>query len=324
MGSAHQADGLVSVHAIAAGKRHHSGDRLPDHKTVQDLFIDRSVLPPTETPRKSEETNEAQYTRMISVAMITMNEEKAVARVIEDIRDALNGREFEIVVVDSSRDATPSIAAGQGARVIRQFPPQGYGRAMARVLRESHGDVVVTLDCDGTYPASEIPRLADMVLSGQCDLVNASRLERRPQTMPLANYLANWFFAIAGRVLVGVQSTDLHSGMRAYSHRVIHEVDFDPNGPALPVELLLKPALEGFRVREVFIPYGERIGETTLQRWSSTVWTFRRILRLAVFRFTHLSKRASPADGNTRSSCALDQSHRPSGSSSATHRNSVQ
>jgi glycosyltransferase involved in cell wall biosynthesis len=233
---------------------------------------------------------------LISVAMITMNEERAVARVIEDISDALRGREYEIVIVDSSRDATPNIAAGQGARVIRQFPPKGYGRAMGRVLQESHGDVVVTLDCDGTYPASQIPHLADMVLSGQCDLVNASRLERRPESMPYANYLANWLFAVTGWLLVGVKSTDLHSGMRAYSRRVIQEVQFDPNGPALPVELLLKPALEGFRVSEVFIPYGERIGETTLQRWSSTVWTFRRILRLALSRFTPLTKHTVSAD----------------------------
>jgi glycosyltransferase involved in cell wall biosynthesis len=102
--------------------------------------------------------------RLISVAMITMNEERAVARVIEDIREALQGREYEIVIVDSSSDATPHIAAGQGARVIRQFPPKGYGRAMGRVLQECHGEVIVTLDCDGTYPASEIPHLADMVL----------------------------------------------------------------------------------------------------------------------------------------------------------------
>jgi glycosyltransferase involved in cell wall biosynthesis len=228
---------------------------------------------------------------LISVAMITMNEEKAVARVIEDICEALQGREYEIVVVDSSRDATPVIAAGQGARVIRQFPPKGYGRAMGRVLRECHGDVVVTLDCDGTYPAAEIPRLADMVLSGECDLVNASRLGRRPETMPLANYFANWLFAVTGWLLVGVKSTDLHSGMRAYSHRLIREVECDPNGPALPVELLLKPVLQGFRLREVFIPYGERIGDSTLQRWSSTIWTFRRIFRLALSRFLPSPKR---------------------------------
>jgi glycosyltransferase involved in cell wall biosynthesis len=220
---------------------------------------------------------------MISVAMITMNEEKAVGGVIADIRSALHDREHEIVIVDSSQDRTAEIAEQLGARVIRQFPPQGYGNAMARVLEECRGDVAVTLDCDGTYPAGEIPRMADMVLSGDCDLVNASRLERRPASMPWPNYLANWLFAVTGRVLVGVKSTDLHSGMRAYSQQVIERVKVDPNGPALPVELLLKPALLGFRILEIFIPYGERIGETTLRRWDSTVWTFRRIIRLAFF-----------------------------------------
>lgn len=218
---------------------------------------------------------------MISVAMITMNEEQAVARVIEDIHAALPEREHEIVIVDSSKDSTPEIAEQMGARVIRQFPPQGYGHAMARVLGECRGEVTVTLDCDGTYPADEIPRLADMVLSGDCDLVNASRLEKRPAAMPWPNYLANWVFAVTGWLLVGVRSTDLHSGMRAYSRQVIERVKVDPHGPALPVDLLLKPALMGFRIKEVFIPYGERIGTTTLQRWTSTLWTFRRIFRLA-------------------------------------------
>jgi glycosyltransferase involved in cell wall biosynthesis len=221
---------------------------------------------------------------MISVAMITMNEERAVASVIDDIRAALAGRDHEIVIVDSSRDQTPEIAERMGARVIRQFPPRGYGNAMARVLKESQGEVVVTLDCDGTYPAVEIPRIADMVLKGECDLVNASRLEQRPASMPWPNYLANWLFAVTGYLLVGVKSTDLHSGMRAYSREIIERVDVDPNGPALPVELLLKPALAGYRIREIFIPYGERIGETTLRRFSSTIWTFRRILRLAFSR----------------------------------------
>lgn len=221
---------------------------------------------------------------MISVAMITMNEEKAVAQVIQDIRSALGNRQHEIVIVDSSRDRTAEIAERLGARVIRQFPPQGYGRAMHRVLKESRGDVVVTLDCDGTYPAAEIPRIANMVLAGECDLVNASRLEKRPASMPLQNYLANWLFAVTGRLLLGVKSTDLHSGMRAYSREVIERVEVDPNGPALPVELLLKPALAGFRIREIFIPYGERIGDTTLNRFSSTLWTFRRILRLVFSR----------------------------------------
>lgn len=228
----------------------------------------------------------------LTVAMITLNEENAIGKVIHDIQAAVAGMEAEILVVDSSRDRTPDIAAANGARVVRQFPPQGYGRAMGRALRESKGEVIVTLDCDDTYPANRILELAHMVLSGRCDLVNASRLENKPASMPFANYVANRLFALTARVLLGVKTTDVHSGMRAYRRTIVESVDFDCAGPALPVELLLKPALLGYRVAEVFIPYLDRIGNTTLQRWSSTVWTFRRLLRLLPLRFARAADRA--------------------------------
>ncbi|MBY0508149.1 MAG: glycosyltransferase family 2 protein [Bryobacteraceae bacterium] len=216
----------------------------------------------------------------ITVAMITLNEQEAVGKVIAEIQAATAGHDVEILVVDSSKDRTPEIAAAAGARVVRQFPPQGYGRAMARALSEGRGEVVVTLDCDDTYPADRIPELAGMVLSGQYDLVNASRLEGKPASMPLANYLANWLFALVSWILLGIKTTDVHSGMRAYRRSMLDKVTFDPSGPALPVELMLKPALAGYRLAEVFIPYRDRIGVTTLGRWESTLWTFRRIFRL--------------------------------------------
>lgn len=227
---------------------------------------------------------------LISVAMISMNEEKAISRVLGDIKEAVGSRDAEIVLVDSSKDATPEIAAAFGARVIRQFPPKGYGPAMERALQESRGDVVITLDCDGSYPAGWIPKLADMVLGGGSDLVNASRLPRKPESMPWPNYVANRAFAIAARLLLRTRFTDLHSGMRAYSRELIAAVPFDAQGPALPVELLLKPALMGYRVTEVFIPYHERVGTSTLHRWSSTMWTLRRICRLAPLAFRHKAR----------------------------------
>ena len=230
----------------------------------------------------------------ITVAMISMNEENAVRKVIEDIKTVTAGLDAEILVVDSSKDRTPEIAAAAGARVVRQFPPQGYGRAMGRALSEGHGDVIITLDCDDTYPADRIPELARMVLDGSTDLVNASRLESRPATMPLENYLANWLFAFVSWILLGVKTTDVHSGMRAYRRTMLEKITFDPNGPALPVDLLLKPALLGYRIREVFIPYNDRIGVTTLKKWESTIWTFRRIFRLFPLRFSAAARRIGP------------------------------
>ena len=221
----------------------------------------------------------------ITVAMITLNEEAAVAKVIGDIKRAVAGLDAEILVVDSSRDNTPEIAAAMGARVVRQFPPQGYGRAMMRALTDAQGTVVITLDCDDTYPADRISELARAVLSGEADLVNASRLGARPEAMPLANYLANRSFALLSRIVLAVKTSDVHSGMRAYRRSVVQGVTFDAAGPALPVELLLKPALLGYRMAEIFIPYRERIGATTLRRWESTVWTLKRIFRLLPLRF---------------------------------------
>jgi glycosyltransferase involved in cell wall biosynthesis len=227
----------------------------------------------------------------ITIAMITMNEEKAVAKVIDDIRKAVKGHDAEILLVDSSKDATPEIAAAKGARVVRQFPPQGYGRAMGRALSEARGKVVVTLDCDDTYPTSDILPFAAKVLSGEWDIVSGSRLRRKPDSMPLSNYIGNRVFAITGWLVTGVKSTDLHTGMRAYSKALLDDVDFELDGAALPVELMLKPALLGYRVQEVFINYHDRIGDSTLHKWDSTMWTFKRIFRLFRLRFVGAAAR---------------------------------
>jgi glycosyltransferase involved in cell wall biosynthesis len=214
----------------------------------------------------------------VSVAMITMNEEGAVAGVVGDIKRVVP--EAEIVLVDSSKDRTAEIAESMGCRVIKQFPPRGYGPAMDRVLRECRGDVVVTLDCDNTYPVEAIPGLVAEIDAGW-DLVNATRLAVRPKTMPFENYLANRLFAVTTRVVHGLKTTDVHSGMRAYRRTMLEKLAWTSEGAALPVELLILPHRLGYKVKDVPIEYRERIGVSTLNRLSSTVWTFRRIFRLA-------------------------------------------
>lgn len=210
--------------------------------------------------------------------MITMNEEGAIGKVVADIQRVVP--DAEILVVDSSKDRTPEIAAELGCRVVRQFPPKGYGPAMDRALREASGEVVLTLDCDDTYPTEAIPAFLAKIEEGY-DLVDGSRVWRRPKAMPFANFIANRVFALTARSLCGIRSTDLHSGMRAYRADMLKQVQWDPHGPALPVELLLRPYKMGFKVLEIPIDYRERIGTTTLHRWTSTLWTFKRIWRMA-------------------------------------------
>jgi glycosyltransferase involved in cell wall biosynthesis len=214
---------------------------------------------------------------MISVAMITMNEEDAVGKVIKDILTVVS--DADIIIVDSSRDRTAEIAEELGARVVKQIPPQGYGMAMDIALRSARGDVVITLDCDDTYPVDKIPELADYVLKDGYDVVDASRLPRKPEAMPMINYLANWGFALIASVLFMKRFTDLHSGMRAYRKSMIDQVQFVKKGDAYPVELLLKPVRLGYKYKSIFIDYKERVGQSKMRPLQSAWYTMVRILR---------------------------------------------
>jgi len=215
-------------------------------------------------------------TPSISVVMITMNEEKAVAKVIRDIKKVVP--EAEILLVDSSRDRTAEIAQEEGAKVIKQFPPKGYGPAMDLALKSGQGEVVVTLDCDDSYPASMIPVLADYILKEGYDLVDGSRLKSKPEAMPWINYLANWGFALIASVFFFKYVSDLHSGMRAYRRTLIHSLKYQAKGAALPVELLLRPIKEGKKVKIINIDYNERIGVSTMRPLESAWWTIKRIM----------------------------------------------
>jgi len=211
----------------------------------------------------------------ITVAMITMNEEAAIAKVIDDIKKYVP--DAEILIVDSSKDQTPQIAEKLGARVIRQFPPRGYGPAMDLALRSGRGEVVITMDCDDTYPSEDIPRFAQLVLQENWDLVDGSRLRSKPEAMPWLNYIANFGFALLASILFLTRVTDLHSGMRAYRKSMIDRLRYRAQGAALPVELLLRPLKEGYKVKLEYIDYRERKGVSTMRPLESAWWTIKRI-----------------------------------------------
>ena len=213
----------------------------------------------------------------VSVVLITRNEEKAITKVITDILAAAPSA--EVIVVDGSDDATPELASAAGATVMREPAEGGFGPALLMALTSATRPIVVTLDADDTYPVTMIGPLADLVRSG-FDVAGGSRISRgRPPAMPAPNYLANLLFARLGGLAVGQRAEDPHSGMRAYRREVIHGIRWSTRGLAFPVDLLLLPIAEGWKVVEVPIRYRERIGETTLERLPSTGWTLRRIGR---------------------------------------------
>lgn len=216
----------------------------------------------------------------ISVVMGTRNEEEAVGKVITDIKNATHNQ-AEIVVVDGSSDNTANIAEQLGARVIRQ-KPQGYGIAVKAALLASTRDIVITLDCDDTYPAEQIPEFLSKINEGY-DVVSGSRLLSENENMTRLNLFGNALFAKITSLLYGVKVTDVTTGMRAYRRHVITAFDWTEN-VGLSAELLFRPAAHHCRVIEIPILYRPRLGETKLNPISGGAGILKSIIKYAIFR----------------------------------------
>jgi len=214
----------------------------------------------------------------VSVVMGAYNEAAAIGPVLDDVDAATDGA-AEVVVVDSSDDETPEIARERGARVVDQ-PPKGYGAAVRRALLEASNPVRITTDCDGTYPMERIPDFLELVNDGY-DVVSGDRLYHGAETMPAMNRLGNRLFASTAGLLGGERLHDVTTGMRAYHEEVVESIRWTEN-TGLSAELLIRPAMRGYRVRQEPIAYDERLGETKLDPFSGGAEIGKSILKVCI------------------------------------------
>ncbi len=201
----------------------------------------------------------------ISVVIPCYNEEEGVRTVIE----AMPAYVDEIVVVDNnSTDRTAEVARGLGAVVVFQ-PRKGYGAAYQAGLPAATGDIIATLDGDGTYPADEISLLVDALEDRQLDFVSGSRFPlRNPAAMNFTNKVGNLVLTVATGLLWLKPLQDSQSGMWVFRRRILSQLRLTSDGMPLSEEIKIE-AIEklGSRFAEVGIDYRPRIGEVKLQKW---------------------------------------------------------
>jgi len=214
----------------------------------------------------------------LAVVMGTYNEAEAIGTVLDDIDAVTDGR-AEVVCVDGSSDRTPEIAREHGATVIEQ-EPQGYGVAVREAVLTPERPVVVTTDCDDTYPMERLPDFLDEINDG-ADVVSGDRLYYGADEMPAMNKLGNELFALLASVLMGKRVHDTTTGMRAYRREVVQKIAWTEN-TGLSAELLMRPLMRGYDVRERPIEYDERKGETKLDPFSGGAAIAKSIVRVAL------------------------------------------
>jgi len=200
----------------------------------------------------------------LSVVIPCYNEEDGVREVIQRMPASVD----EVVVVDNNcTDRTAEVARGLGAVVVAEKTP-GYGAAYKAGMRAATGDVIITLDGDGTYPPEEIPRLVEQMVDRQLDFLSASRFPLTDaNAMHLTNRLGNGVLTVAAALLFFKPIRDSQSGMWVFRRAALARMRLTSDGMAFSEEIKLEALLRGLRFGEGHIPYGARIGEVKLQKW---------------------------------------------------------
>ena len=204
----------------------------------------------------------------ISVVMPCLNEAGSVGTCIEKAWEGIRrtGLTGEVVVSDNgSTDDSVAVAGKAGARVVRQ-PARGYGNAYLKGFAEARGRFIIMGDSDGSYDFTQIDRLIAPLREGY-DYVLGSRFAGNilKGAMPWHHrYIGNPVLTGVLNRLFKVDSSDAHSGMRAFTSDAYRRMALRSEGMELASEIVINAAKAGLRGTEVPITYHPREGESKL------------------------------------------------------------
>lgn len=223
--------------------------------------------------------------------MPALNAARTLARTVSAIPP---GWVDEVILVDdSSTDETIELARSLPVHVIWHPHNVGYGGNQKTCYLEAlqrDADVVVMLHPDGQYEPDLIPHLLEPVLRGEADMVLGSRLAEpgmaRRGGMPLYKFVSNRALTAIENKVLGTNLSEMHTGYRAYSRRLLLTVPFLRNslGFGFDSEMIMQASHLGLRIAEVparsrYFEDASSIGlKTSIKYGLHTLWIALRLM----------------------------------------------
>jgi len=192
----------------------------------------------------------------VTVVLPTLNEEKAIGIVIDELRN--EGYENILVVDGYSKDMTVKIAGEKGVKVVYQH---GKGKAGALKTGIEHVETsyLLIMDADHTYDPKDIWKFLEH--ANDYDEIIGVRVNR--ENIPLMNRLGNWAITKAFNLLTGTSLRDICSGMYLLKTEAAKRLDIESASFDIEVEIATQLVSNG-EVTEVPVSYRSRIGRQKL------------------------------------------------------------
>lgn len=218
----------------------------------------------------------------VAVLIPCYNEEKTIAKVIEDARRFLP--EAVVYVYDNnSTDDTAKIAKEHGA-IVRQERQQGKGNVLRRMFREIDAECYVLTDGDDTYPLENAKEMVRLVLEEKADMVVGDRLSSTyfsENKRPFHN-LGNSMVRGSINGLFHCDIKDIMTGYRTFSYNFVKTFPVLSKGFEIETEMTIHAVNNNMQIANVIVDYRDRPegSESKLNTYSDGFKVLRTIARL--------------------------------------------
>jgi glycosyltransferase involved in cell wall biosynthesis len=202
------------------------------------------------------------YKTLLSVVVPLFNEEPTIGDVINRLKTTLQriGLSYELIIVDDcSEDRSVEISKNQNVKLYSLKRHMGKGYALRAGFAKAKGEIIATIDSDGSHRPEELPLLLAPILQRKADMVIGSRFSsEKPVSGKTFNAAGVRIFNLLIRIFTNATVSDSQSGYRIMTSAVLKNLRLSSGGYEIESEILVKTALRGFRVREVPISFEQR------------------------------------------------------------------
>ncbi len=197
---------------------------------------------------------------VVSIAVLVpcYNEEKSIAKVVDDFRRVLPGATV-YVYDNNSTDGSATIAKKQGA-VVRKELHQGKGNVVRSMFRDIQADVYLMVDADDTYDASDAKKMISQITDNGIDMVIGDRLNSTyfTENKRFGHNFGNVLVRKAINTIFRTKVQDVMTGYRAFSYRFVKTFPSLSKGFQIETEMTIHALDKSMNIMAIPIKYKDR------------------------------------------------------------------
>lgn len=199
----------------------------------------------------------------VAILIPMYNEEKTIAKVINDFSMVLPEKSCIYVYDNNSTDKSYEIASNTNKAIIRKESRQGKGNVVRTMFKEINANFYVLVDADDTYDAKDLKKILSALKEDKVDMVIGDRLTGNyfSENKRRFHNFGNKFVCFFINFLFKSNIKDVMTGYRGFSRNFVKtypvlsknfEVETEMTIHALHYNLLIKNIPINYKDR----PYG--------------------------------------------------------------------